>query len=173
MTSTIRCTQGTSPGIPEVSLIHLEWHVCLLQASLYPKGSWERLIRVATFAVSGYSASAPHRTSKPFNPLLGETYEFICPEKGFRFIGEKVNPVKTFTESRSTGLRFCSWMGQSIVHLNKNMKVAELSGCNATNMDYGSTVTGQLGCILRLVRIPADTGHALAIVQLCGMHNLA
>ncbi|KAK9846057.1 hypothetical protein WJX84_008575 [Apatococcus fuscideae] len=68
----------------------LEYSELCDQASLLPKGSWERLIRVATFAVSGYSASAPHRTSKPFNPLLGETYEFICPEKGFRFIGEKV-----------------------------------------------------------------------------------
>lgn len=68
----------------------LEYSELVDEASLYPKGSWERLIRVATFAVSGYSASAPYRTAKPFNPLLGETYEFICPEKGFRFIGEKV-----------------------------------------------------------------------------------
>lgn len=48
-------------------------------------------MHVACFAVSGYAATA-NRTSKPFNPLLGETYEFICPEKGFRFISEKVNP---------------------------------------------------------------------------------
>lgn len=32
---------------------------------------------------SPYS-STPGRTAKPFNPLLGETFEFVCPEKGFR-----------------------------------------------------------------------------------------
>lgn len=60
-----------------------------LQAAEYPAGSYDRLIHVACFAVSGYASTAK-RTSKPFNPLLGETYEFVCPEKGFRFISEKV-----------------------------------------------------------------------------------
>jgi len=40
---------------------------------------------VAAFAVSPYSSS-PGRTAKPFNPLLGETFEFVCPEKGFRWV---------------------------------------------------------------------------------------
>ena len=60
-----------------------------LQAAEYPPNSFERLIHVACFAVSGYASTAK-RASKPFNPLLGETYEFVCPEKGFRFISEKV-----------------------------------------------------------------------------------
>ena len=61
----------------------------LCQAADFPAGSLERLVHVACFAVSGYAATGK-RTSKPFNPLLGETYEFVCPEKGFRFISEKV-----------------------------------------------------------------------------------
>lgn len=40
---------------------------------------------------SPYSSSTPGRTAKPFNPLLGETFEFVCPEKGFRFVAEKVS----------------------------------------------------------------------------------
>ena len=36
-----------------------------------------------------YSGTAG-RTSKPFNPLLGETYELICAEKAFRMLAEKV-----------------------------------------------------------------------------------
>jgi len=64
-----------------------------LQAAEFPAGSFERLIHVACFAVSGYAATAK-RTSKPFNPLLGETYEFVCPEKGFRFISEKVSDCR-------------------------------------------------------------------------------
>lgn len=44
---------------------------------------------MAAFAVSGY-ANTSGRTCKPFNPLLGETYEADYPDKGVRFISEKV-----------------------------------------------------------------------------------
>ncbi|EFH44023.1 oxysterol-binding family protein [Arabidopsis lyrata subsp. lyrata] len=42
-----------------------------------------RALNVAAFAVSGY-ASTEGRHCKPFNPLLGETYEADFPEKGIR-----------------------------------------------------------------------------------------
>lgn len=48
-----------------------------------------RILKVAAFAVSGY-ASSEGRHCKPFNPLLGETYEADYPEKGIRFFSEKV-----------------------------------------------------------------------------------
>ena len=51
-----------------------------LQALAHPPGSIMRLLYVAAFAVSGYAGTAG-RTTKPFNPLLGETYEFVCHEK--------------------------------------------------------------------------------------------
>ncbi|XP_062205293.1 oxysterol-binding protein-related protein 2A-like isoform X3 [Phragmites australis] len=49
-----------------------------------------RILYVAAFAVSGY-ASTDSRPCKPFNPLLGETYEADYPEKGIRFFSEKVS----------------------------------------------------------------------------------
>ncbi|KAG9154426.1 hypothetical protein Leryth_000848 [Lithospermum erythrorhizon] len=49
-----------------------------------------RILNVAAFAVSGY-ASTEGRHCKPFNPLLGETYEADYPEKGIRFFSEKVS----------------------------------------------------------------------------------
>lgn len=48
-----------------------------------------RILNVAAFAVSGY-ASTEGRSCKPFNPLLGETYEADFPDKGLRFFSEKV-----------------------------------------------------------------------------------
>ncbi len=60
-----------------------------MQAAQSPAGSIERFLLVAAFAVSGYSSTAG-RTVKPFNPLLGETYELVHAEKGFRAIVEKV-----------------------------------------------------------------------------------
>lgn len=62
----------------------------MLQAATLPKGSVERMLYVCAFAVSGYSGTA-RRTIKPFNPLLGETFEFVCPEQGMRCLIEKVN----------------------------------------------------------------------------------
>ncbi|KAM0032545.1 putative oxysterol-binding protein [Helianthus debilis subsp. tardiflorus] len=47
-----------------------------------------RILNVAAFAVSGY-ASTEERSCKPFNPLLGETYEADYPDKGLRFFSEK------------------------------------------------------------------------------------
>lgn len=49
-----------------------------------------RALCVAAFAVSGY-ASTEGRTCKPFNPVLGETYEADFPDKGIRFFSEKVS----------------------------------------------------------------------------------
>lgn len=48
-----------------------------------------RILYVAAFAVSAY-ASTEGRICKPFNPLLGETYEANYPDKGLRFFSEKV-----------------------------------------------------------------------------------
>ncbi|KAK1365943.1 hypothetical protein POM88_041504 [Heracleum sosnowskyi] len=50
-----------------------------------------RILHVAAFAVSGY-ASTDGRHYKPFNPMLGETYEADYPEKGLRFFSEKETP---------------------------------------------------------------------------------
>lgn len=60
--------------------------------------SLQRILNVAAFAVSGY-ASSEGRHCKPFNPLLGETYEADYPEKGIRFFSEKVQYLTSyFTE---------------------------------------------------------------------------
>lgn len=50
----------------------------------------ERMIYVAAFAVSAYASSNSRATTKPFNPILGETYEFISLEKGWKFVAEQV-----------------------------------------------------------------------------------
>ncbi|KAJ1513129.1 hypothetical protein HMI54_005165 [Coelomomyces lativittatus] len=50
----------------------------------------ERILYVAAFAVSSY-ASTVGRTGKPFNPLLGETFEYVRKDKGFRYISEQVS----------------------------------------------------------------------------------
>lgn len=62
----------------------------LLDAAGRSKDSMERLLYVTTFAISTYSTVKYRGSRKPFNPLLGETYELVRPEKGLRFVAEKV-----------------------------------------------------------------------------------
>ncbi|ESA44318.1 oxysterol binding protein 1, variant [Neurospora crassa OR74A] len=52
--------------------------------------SIERLIYVSAFAASEY-ASTIGRVAKPFNPLLGETFEYVRPDKNYRFFIEQVS----------------------------------------------------------------------------------
>jgi len=52
---------------------------------------YERLMYVGAFAFSVLASSTHRAVKKPFNPLLGETYENIRDDKGFRFISEKVS----------------------------------------------------------------------------------
>lgn len=58
-------------------------------------------VYVATFAISSYASTYYRAGSKPFNPVLGETYECDRPDKGFRFIAEQVEVTK-FTHSLQT-----------------------------------------------------------------------
>ncbi|OIW04481.1 hypothetical protein TanjilG_01654 [Lupinus angustifolius] len=66
-----------------------------------------RILNVAAFAVSAY-ASTEGRICKPFNPLLGETYEADFPDKGLRFISEKVShhPMIVACHCEGTGWKF-------------------------------------------------------------------
>ncbi|KAI9705685.1 MAG: hypothetical protein M1820_005095 [Bogoriella megaspora] len=62
----------------------------LLDIAAERADSTERLVYVAAFAASEY-ASTIGRVAKPFNPLLGETYEYVRPDKGYRFFIEQVS----------------------------------------------------------------------------------
>ncbi|CAD6209088.1 unnamed protein product [Miscanthus lutarioriparius] len=66
-----------------------------------------RILNVAAFAVSGY-ASSDGRPCKPFNPLLGETYEADYPENEIRFFSEKVShhPMVMACHCEGNGWKF-------------------------------------------------------------------
>eukprot|EP00917_Polyrhabdina_sp_WS-2016_P025249 GHVP01054383.1.p1 GENE.GHVP01054383.1~~GHVP01054383.1.p1 ORF type:complete len:657 (-),score=122.07 GHVP01054383.1:9-1979(-) len=62
----------------------------LLEKANNEEDGIRRLAYVAAFAVSGYS-STDNRLTRPFNPLLGETYEYTDVENGFSYIAEQVS----------------------------------------------------------------------------------
>uniref|UniRef100_A0A667XMZ1 Oxysterol-binding protein n=1 Tax=Myripristis murdjan TaxID=586833 RepID=A0A667XMZ1_9TELE len=73
-------------------------HTHLIHKACSLSDSIERMQVVAAFAVSAV-ASQWERTGKPFNPLLGETYELTREEEGYRLISEQVShhpPISAF-----------------------------------------------------------------------------
>uniref|UniRef100_A0A673G9H0 Oxysterol-binding protein n=1 Tax=Sinocyclocheilus rhinocerous TaxID=307959 RepID=A0A673G9H0_9TELE len=63
----------------------------LLDRAAHCDSSLEQMCLVAAFSVSSYSTTV-HRTGKPFNPLLGETYELDRVEEyGYRSICEQIS----------------------------------------------------------------------------------
>ena len=61
----------------------------LLNKATREKDPYIQLAYLAAFNISGHSLN-PNRVLKSFNPLLGETYELIDTEIGFKYFAEQV-----------------------------------------------------------------------------------
>ena len=71
----------------------------LLDVAAKPDTSGEmRLLYMTSFAISAFASNRVRERAirKPFNPILGETFELVREDKGFRFLAEKVShrPVR-------------------------------------------------------------------------------
>ncbi|KAM0789557.1 hypothetical protein ACM66B_000368 [Microbotryomycetes sp. NB124-2] len=67
----------------------IEFSECLDAAASDPD-STKRVAYVAAFAMSNYSSTIG-RIAKPFNPMLGETFEYVSTDKKYRYISEQVS----------------------------------------------------------------------------------
>ncbi|XP_064646060.1 oxysterol-binding protein-related protein 6-like isoform X3 [Lineus longissimus] len=75
---------------------------------------FERMVQVAAFSVSGYAASFTRAGQKPFNPVLGETYENIREDKGWRFISEQVSHHPPISACHCDSKNFVFWQDMRI-----------------------------------------------------------
>lgn len=81
----------------------------LLDKAAITEDPFERMIYIATFVVSGYASSYYRTGGKPFNPVLGETYECDRPDKGFRFVGEQVSHHPPISACHAESKNFVFW----------------------------------------------------------------
>ena len=83
----------------------LEYSNLLDEAANQSSSSLERLLYVAAFAVSSQSSLRVKERAlrKPFNPMLGETFELVREDRGFRFMAEKIShrPVRMACQAES------------------------------------------------------------------------
>lgn len=88
----------------------LEYSELLDSAANANEDTGERLLHVAAFAISMFSNSRvkDRAIRKPFNPMLGETYELVREDKGYRFISEKVShrPVRMASQAEAQNWTF-------------------------------------------------------------------
>jgi len=78
-------------------------YASLLDEAAECEDSTEQLAYVTVFTVSSYSTTL-NRTTKPFNPLLGETYECDrTDDMGWKCITEQVSRL-CFTKNSSINL---------------------------------------------------------------------
>ncbi|CAA9995452.1 unnamed protein product [Nesidiocoris tenuis] len=104
----------------------------------------EQLAHVAGFAVSSYSTTVS-RTGKPFNPLLGETYECDRTEdKGWRSVAEQVSHHPPIAAFYSEGKTWEYWQQQSMTSKfrGKYMQITPLGEKVMTNIN--NVIIGKL-----------------------------
>ncbi|XP_063285851.1 oxysterol-binding protein-related protein 6 isoform X1 [Pelobates fuscus] len=99
----------------------------------------ERMALIAAFAVSGYSSTYYRAGSKPFNPVLGETYECIREDKGFRFLSEQVSHHPPISACHCESKNFVFW--QDVRWKNKfwgkSMEILPFGTVNMSLPKYG------------------------------------
>ncbi|SCV01967.1 LAME_0G19724g1_1 [Lachancea meyersii CBS 8951] len=101
----------------------LEYSSLLTEGASY-EDSTLRLLYVAVFSISSYS-STTKRVAKPFNPILGETYEYSRPDEHFRFFTEQVSHHPPISATWSESAKWDFW-GESRVDSNFNGRSFEV-----------------------------------------------
>lgn len=111
----------------------------------FPPDSGEKILRIATFAVSSLSSMRvkERNARKPFNPLLGETFELVREDFGIRLVGEKVShrpPVFAYhVEHENWLLSFSPSPEQKF--WGKNFEVTTKGACKLTDKVSGEIYT--------------------------------
>lgn len=100
----------------------------------------ERMVYVAAFAVSGYGSLYYRASHKPFNPLLGETYECIREDKGFRFIAEQVSHHPPISACHVETKSYTLWQDMRIktTFWGKSMEIQPIGCVNLLLHKYKS-----------------------------------
>uniref|UniRef100_H3CUX8 Oxysterol-binding protein-related protein 3 n=1 Tax=Tetraodon nigroviridis TaxID=99883 RepID=H3CUX8_TETNG len=111
----------------------------LLDTANQTQDPYQRMVYVATFAISAYASTYHRAGSKPFNPVLGETYECDRPDKGFRFIAEQVKHHPPVSACHSDSKNFTFW--QDVRWKNKfwgkSMEIVPMGTTHVTLPAFG------------------------------------
>ncbi|XP_072229711.1 oxysterol-binding protein-related protein 7 [Leuresthes tenuis] len=100
---------------------------------------YQRMVYIAAFAISGYSTATFRNHYKPFNPVLGETYECIREDRGFHFISEQVCHHPPISACHAQSENYCFWQDQRWKNRfwGKSLEIVPTGMVNVTLPRYG------------------------------------
>ncbi|XP_061557070.1 oxysterol-binding protein-related protein 7-like isoform X2 [Phycodurus eques] len=84
----------------------------LLDIANHTDDPYERMVFVAAFSISGYAWASWRYRYKPFNPVLGETYESHREDRGFRYMSEQVSHHPPISACHAESTNFTFWQDQ-------------------------------------------------------------
>ena len=91
-----------------------------MQAAELPKGSLDRLLKVAAYAAAAAYPFHTERVGKPLFSMPGETMEVVLPEKGLRYIVESVSSsgLKCLSENSQWSICFLGILFIMRIHIS-------------------------------------------------------
>ncbi|XP_056153195.1 oxysterol-binding protein-related protein 7 [Lampris incognitus] len=100
---------------------------------------FQRMVYIAAFAISGYSTATFRNRYKPFNPVLGETYECVREDRGFRLISEQVCHHPPISACHADSENFSFWQDQRWKNKfwGKSLEIMPTGMVNVTLPRYG------------------------------------
>ncbi|XP_058609391.1 oxysterol-binding protein-related protein 6-like isoform X3 [Onychostoma macrolepis] len=100
---------------------------------------FERMVYVAVFSISGYAWASWRNRYKPFNPVLGETYENVREDRGFHYIAEQVSHHPPLSACHAESDNFSFWQDQRWKNKfwGKSVEIVSTGMVNVTLPNYG------------------------------------
>ncbi|TSK14726.1 Oxysterol-binding protein-related protein 6 [Bagarius yarrelli] len=111
----------------------------LLDTANHTDDPYQRMVYIAAFAISGYSTAQYRNRYKPFNPVLGETFECVREDRGFRYISEQVCHHPPISACHAVSDNFCFWQDQRWKNKfwGKSLEIMPTGMVNVTLSRYG------------------------------------
>ncbi|XP_039520840.1 oxysterol-binding protein-related protein 7 isoform X2 [Pimephales promelas] len=111
----------------------------LLDSANHTDDPYQRMVYIAAFAISGYATAQFRNRYKPFNPVLGETFECIREDRGFRYISEQVSHHPPISACHAESENFNFWQDQRWKNKfwGKSLEIMPTGMVNVTLKKYG------------------------------------
>uniref|UniRef100_A0A672RSM0 Oxysterol-binding protein n=1 Tax=Sinocyclocheilus grahami TaxID=75366 RepID=A0A672RSM0_SINGR len=111
----------------------------LLDTANHTDDPYQRMVYIAAFAISGYATAQYRNRYKPFNPVLGETFECIREDRGFHYISEQVSHHPPISACHAESDNFNFWQDQRWKNKfwGKSLEIMPTGMVNVTLKKYG------------------------------------
>uniref|UniRef100_A0A8C2AND5 Oxysterol-binding protein n=1 Tax=Cyprinus carpio TaxID=7962 RepID=A0A8C2AND5_CYPCA len=111
----------------------------LLDTANHTDDPYQRMVYIAAFAISGYATAQYRNRYKPFNPVLGETFECIREDRGVRYISEQVSHHPPISACHAESNNFNFWQDQRWKNKfwGKSLEIMPTGMVNVTLKKYG------------------------------------